>query len=208
VAAAARVIRASPVLDAASGTREVVLQVSSAGGMTPGSAVTVQLGAERRRAQALATRLGRVEVLPALIAIWGYWLAGGQLTTARGVLDCRHRQVDPNPEECVCARQATQHLTGSRAEVHDDGIDGQRERDCLLDHCIDDGATDARLFERRARVNGLFRVARRQRSAILRLQQIDVAAARDVEQVTRRADERALVGRQAQAASAHAAGES
>ncbi|HET7427361.1 MAG TPA: efflux RND transporter periplasmic adaptor subunit [Gemmatimonadales bacterium] len=53
VAAAARVIRASPVLDAASGTREVVLQLSSATGMTPGSAVTVQLGAERRRVVAI-----------------------------------------------------------------------------------------------------------------------------------------------------------
>jgi RND family efflux transporter MFP subunit len=50
---AARVIRASPVLDAASGTREVVLQLASAHGMTPGSAVTVQLGAERRRVVAI-----------------------------------------------------------------------------------------------------------------------------------------------------------
>jgi hypothetical protein len=41
------------VLDAASGTREVVLQLASAHGMTPGSAVTVQLGAERRRVVAI-----------------------------------------------------------------------------------------------------------------------------------------------------------
>ena len=51
--ASARVIRASPVLDAASGTRELVLQVGSAAGMTPGSAVTVQVGAERRRVVAI-----------------------------------------------------------------------------------------------------------------------------------------------------------
>ncbi len=51
--AGARVIRASPVLDAASGTREVVLQLASVPGMTPGSAVTVQLGAERRRVVAI-----------------------------------------------------------------------------------------------------------------------------------------------------------
>jgi RND family efflux transporter MFP subunit len=51
--AAARVIRASPVLDAASGTRELVLQLASAADMTPGSAVTVQLGAERRRIVAI-----------------------------------------------------------------------------------------------------------------------------------------------------------
>ena len=43
----ARVIRASPVIDAASGTREVILQLAGqAGGLTPGSSVTVQLGAE------------------------------------------------------------------------------------------------------------------------------------------------------------------
>ncbi len=51
--AAARVIRASPVLDAASGTRELVLQLASATEMTPGSAVTVQVGAERRRVVAI-----------------------------------------------------------------------------------------------------------------------------------------------------------
>jgi RND family efflux transporter MFP subunit len=51
--AAARVIRASPVLDAASGTRELVLQLASGTEMTPGSAVTVQVGAERRRVVAI-----------------------------------------------------------------------------------------------------------------------------------------------------------
>jgi class 3 adenylate cyclase/tetratricopeptide (TPR) repeat protein len=40
-----------------------------------------------QRAQALATRLGRPEVLPALVAIWAYWLTSARLTTARGVLD-------------------------------------------------------------------------------------------------------------------------
>ncbi|SDX29206.1 Adenylate and Guanylate cyclase catalytic domain-containing protein [Geodermatophilus africanus] len=43
--------------------------------------------ADHRRAQELAARLGRPEVLPALIAIWAYWLTSGRLTTARGVLD-------------------------------------------------------------------------------------------------------------------------
>lgn len=47
--ASARVVRASPVLDAASGTREVVVQLAPGGGVVPGSSVTVQLGAERRR---------------------------------------------------------------------------------------------------------------------------------------------------------------
>lgn len=51
--ARARVIRTSPVVDAASGTRELVLQLAPASGVTPGSSVTVQLGAERRRVVAI-----------------------------------------------------------------------------------------------------------------------------------------------------------
>jgi membrane fusion protein, multidrug efflux system len=51
--AEARVIRASPVLDAASGTREVVIQLAPGSGVTPGASATVQLGAERRRVVAI-----------------------------------------------------------------------------------------------------------------------------------------------------------
>ena len=51
--ARARVIRASPVLDAASGTREIVVQLAPGSPVTPGSSVTVQLGAERRRVVAI-----------------------------------------------------------------------------------------------------------------------------------------------------------
>jgi RND family efflux transporter MFP subunit len=47
--ARARVIRASPVLDAASGTRELVLEVGGGSRLRPGSDVTVQLGVERRQ---------------------------------------------------------------------------------------------------------------------------------------------------------------
>ena len=47
--AAARVIRASPALDPGSGTREVVLQLERAAQFMPGSSVTAELGAERRR---------------------------------------------------------------------------------------------------------------------------------------------------------------
>lgn len=47
--ARARVIRASPIIDAASGTREMVLQLAPGSRLTPGSTVTVRLGAQRRR---------------------------------------------------------------------------------------------------------------------------------------------------------------
>ncbi len=46
----ARVVRLAPAVDAASGTREVVLTVERAGTLRPGSAVTVRLGAARRQA--------------------------------------------------------------------------------------------------------------------------------------------------------------
>ena len=51
--ASAKVVRASPVIDAASGTRELVLQLAPGSQLTPGSSVTVQLGAERRRVVAI-----------------------------------------------------------------------------------------------------------------------------------------------------------
>jgi RND family efflux transporter MFP subunit len=51
--ATATVQRVAPAVDAASATREVVLQVGDAAGLLPGSAVTVRLGAERRRVLAV-----------------------------------------------------------------------------------------------------------------------------------------------------------
>ncbi|MGY1603664.1 ATP-binding protein [Geodermatophilus sp. SYSU D00815] len=42
---------------------------------------------DHRRAERLATRLGRPEVVPALIALWGFWLSSGALATARGMYD-------------------------------------------------------------------------------------------------------------------------
>jgi hypothetical protein len=51
--APARVVRASPVIDAASGTRELIVQLGPGAALTPGSNVTVQLGAERRRVVAI-----------------------------------------------------------------------------------------------------------------------------------------------------------
>jgi RND family efflux transporter MFP subunit len=47
--ASARVVRASPVIDPGSGTREVVLQLAPAAKLTPGSSVTVRIGSERRQ---------------------------------------------------------------------------------------------------------------------------------------------------------------
>jgi RND family efflux transporter MFP subunit len=51
--AQARVIRASPTIDPASGTREVVLQLVGGDRLPPGSSVTVRIGAESRRVVAV-----------------------------------------------------------------------------------------------------------------------------------------------------------
>jgi hypothetical protein len=51
--AGARVIRASPAIDPASGTREVVLQLVRGDRLPPGSSVTVRIGAETRRVVAV-----------------------------------------------------------------------------------------------------------------------------------------------------------
>ncbi len=53
---------------------------------------------EHRRAEELAKRLGkRPEVLPSLIAIWAYWLASGDLSTARGLIDRLDKMVGQDP---------------------------------------------------------------------------------------------------------------
>jgi membrane fusion protein, multidrug efflux system len=52
--ARARVIRTSPIIDAASGTREVVLQLGAGGPqLVPGASVTVKLGSQRRQVVAI-----------------------------------------------------------------------------------------------------------------------------------------------------------
>jgi hypothetical protein len=48
--AGATVARIAPAVDAASGTREVILRVAQNGAFLPGSGVMVRLGADRRRA--------------------------------------------------------------------------------------------------------------------------------------------------------------
>lgn len=49
VPASARIIRASPMIDPGSGTREVILQLADKTRLTPGSGVRVRLGAEPRQ---------------------------------------------------------------------------------------------------------------------------------------------------------------
>jgi tetratricopeptide (TPR) repeat protein len=62
-----------------------MLRAMSVSSMRGYAAPEVQ--SDHRRAEVLATRLGRAEVLPSLIAIWGVWLTSGDLTTAQGLID-------------------------------------------------------------------------------------------------------------------------
>lgn len=48
-----RVIHVSPVVDAASGTREVIVQIPSRASLLPGTTVTVRIGAEHRKVLAI-----------------------------------------------------------------------------------------------------------------------------------------------------------
>lgn len=51
--ARAKVVRGSPVIDPASGTREVILQLTAGDRLPPGSSVTVRIGSEARRVVAV-----------------------------------------------------------------------------------------------------------------------------------------------------------
>jgi membrane fusion protein, multidrug efflux system len=77
VTARARVIRASPVVDAASGTREMILQLSGAARLSPGTSVTVRLGTDQRQVVAIPrTALGKDNY----VLVWA-----GDRTTLRSI---------------------------------------------------------------------------------------------------------------------------
>jgi class 3 adenylate cyclase/tetratricopeptide (TPR) repeat protein len=69
-----------------------------------------EVESDHRRAEVLTKRLGtRAEVLPSLIAIWSYWLAGGDLKTSGGLIDRLEGMVSEaafswfEPEVAACA---------------------------------------------------------------------------------------------------------
>ncbi|MEP7325619.1 MAG: efflux RND transporter periplasmic adaptor subunit [Gemmatimonadota bacterium] len=63
-----RILHASPVVDAASGTREVILQVPARPGLRPGTTVTVRVGGERRRVVAIPRWVLRDESFVVVVA--------------------------------------------------------------------------------------------------------------------------------------------
>jgi len=107
--------------------------------------------------------------------------------TSRCKVDGRHRQIDADAAHRTIPAQALQHLARAATEVHGHGsapVGAKLKSADLIDDGIDDGVPDAHPIERSARFDGSFGIAGIQRSAILRLQQIDVAAARDIEGMT------------------------
>jgi hypothetical protein len=77
----------------------------------------------------------------------------------------------------------------------------------LFDDRVNDRTSNAGLVECGARFNCCLRITRRHRPAILRLQEVDVAATGEVEGVARWAEEHAIVTREWQSAAAYAARE-
>jgi class 3 adenylate cyclase len=83
--------------------------------------------ADHRRAEVLAHRLGkRPEVLPTMVAIWAYWLAAGDLSTARGLIDRLSAMVEepafsqflPEVEACAGWQEFYEgHLDRARAHL-------------------------------------------------------------------------------------------
>ena len=93
--AIARVIRAAPIVDAASGTRQYVVQVERARHLMPGSAVTVRLGGMPQRLVAVPRNLispdgvalvwdhGRAAARP---VVTGADAGGGRVVVTRGLV--------------------------------------------------------------------------------------------------------------------------
>jgi RND family efflux transporter MFP subunit len=105
VVAAAKVIRASPAIDAASGTREVVVEVAPGSKLVPGASVDVRLGSQRRRVvaapreaiadqgYALVWENDRTTLRPVTL---GADLGGGRVEVVSG-LAAGERLVRPGP---------------------------------------------------------------------------------------------------------------
>jgi RND family efflux transporter MFP subunit len=89
-----RVVRLSPAIDPASGTREVVLQLEGRSRFVPGASVTVRLGADRRRVIAIPAS---AVTQPGYVTVWengrttlrpvtlGDTLPGGRVEVLAGV---------------------------------------------------------------------------------------------------------------------------
>jgi len=101
-------------------------------------------------------------------------------TTCRSRCGYR-REVDADTGDRVHALQHAKRVTRPAPEIDDDIPLSREERGRALDERVEHGATDARGEQPCPCFHRLAAVTRRRRSAVLGLQQIDVAGAGDVE---------------------------
>ena len=127
--------------------------------------------------------------------------------TSRRDVDGRHRQIDSDTAEGTIATQALQHLARPATKIDGHGIGTKLESADAIDDGSDDRVPDAQPIERRACLDGSSGITGIRRAAVLRLQQVDVAAARDVEGMTSRAHIRTRMACEWQTALAHGARE-
>jgi hypothetical protein len=99
---------------------------------------------------------------------------------AGGTIGGSRRQIDADAARLEPFAQRGERITGSRSEIDDHRCGAERKRNCLRTHAIDQCPTHSRRQQRRARRDRLTRIAGIERSPVLRLQQVDIAAARDV----------------------------
>jgi class 3 adenylate cyclase/tetratricopeptide (TPR) repeat protein len=91
-----------------------------------------EVRSDHRRAELLATRLGRAEVLPSLIASWGFWLTSGDLTTAHGLIERllgmveqeAFRWFEPEVRACAGFLEFYQGRHGAAAAFLDRALEG------------------------------------------------------------------------------------
>ena len=87
---------------------------------------------DHRRAEALAARLGsRPEVLPSLIAMWAYWFASGDLSTARTLLDRLSAMVQH--EAFAWFQPEVESCAGYQALYEGDLAGAQRHQQAAMD---------------------------------------------------------------------------
>ena len=125
----------------------------------------------------------------------------------RRVVDRRHGQVDTDGVDRSRPRHGVKRIARPAAQIHHDGPIRESEGDDESGHFLDERASHAGCEQAGPRGDHLRGVARGERPPILRLQQVHVAAARDVVRVSARTAVGRLTPVERQPAVAHGARE-
>lgn len=125
---------------------------------------------------------------------------------ARRPVDCRDRQVDADSRRSALGRGSCQQVSVAASEVDGHRVRVQAGRRARGDR-VENGTSDAGVVEPAPRLERVEGVAGAQRAAIVRLQQVDIAAPRDVERVAARARPASFPPLEPQPAAPHGTGQ-